>query len=122
MGKNKDMQELTNLMAKALRHKIGSIVNKDEFYANKYAKDAENIMKEAEKVLLRLEFANANQRLASSSRPPPRKPTGYDKVKIKEELKIKLQKELEQKDFLDNRKFEIMDEEINNSLKEFDLE
>ena len=104
MGKNKDMQELTNLMAKALRHKIGSIVNKDEFYANKYAKDAENIMKEAEKVLLRQNW------------------NSYDKAKIKEGLKIKLQKELEQKDFLDNRKFDIMDEEINNSLKEFDLE
>ena len=103
MGKNKDIQELTNLMTKALRHKIGSIVNKDEFYANKYAKDAEVIMKEAEKVLLRQNWNN------------------YDKVKIRSQLKAKLLKELEQKDFLDNKKFEIMDEEINNALKEFYL-
>lgn len=34
MEKKKDINELTNLMSKALRHKIGSIVNKDEFYAN----------------------------------------------------------------------------------------
>src|SRR3989344_7531177 len=101
MGKSKDMQELTNLMTKALRHKIGSIVNKDEFYANKYAKDAEVIMKEAEKVLLRQNWNN------------------YDKVKIRGQLKAKLLKELKQKDFLDNKKFEIMDDEINNALKEF---
>ena len=103
MGKNKDIQELTNLMTKALRHKIGSIVNKDEFYANKYAKDAEVIMKEAEKVLLRQNW------------------NSYDKVKIRSQLKAKLIKELKQKDFLDNKKFEIMDEEINNALKEFYL-
>ena len=103
MGKNKDIQELINLMTKALRHKIGSIVNKDEFYANKYAKDAEVIMKEAEKVLLRQNWNN------------------YDKVKIRGQLKAKLLKELEQKDFLDNKKFEIMDEEINNAMKEFYL-
>lgn len=104
MGKNRDIDELTNLMTKALRHKIGSIVNKDEFYAGKYAKDAENIMKEAEKVLLRQNW------------------NSYDKLKIKEELRIKLRKELEQKDFLDNKKFEVMDNEIENALKEFDLD
>ena len=103
MGKNKDIQELASLMTKALRHKIGSIVNKDEFYANKYAKDAEVIMKEAEKVLLRQNWNN------------------YDKVKIRGQLKAKLLKELKQKDFLDNKKFEIMDDEINNALKEFYL-
>ena len=103
MGKNKNIEELTNLMAKALRNKIGSIVNKDEFYAGKYAKDAENIMKEAEKVLLRQNW------------------NSYDKLKIKEELRAKLRKDLEQKDFLDNKKFEIMDSEIEKALKEFDL-
>ncbi|MEK6949199.1 MAG: hypothetical protein AABX34_03190 [Nanoarchaeota archaeon] len=103
MGKNKDIDELTNLMTKALRHKIGSIVNKDEFYAAKYAKDAEVFMKEAEKVLLR---RNWNR---------------YDKEKIRGQLKIKLQKELEEKDFLDSKKFDIMDEEINKALKELDL-
>jgi len=104
MGKSKDMDELTNLMTKALRHKIGSIVNKDAFYANKYAKDAEIIMKEAEKVLLRQNWNN------------------YDKVKIKGQLKIKLQKELEKKDFLDNKKFDIMDEEIDKALGVFELD
>jgi len=103
MGKNKDIDELTNLMTKALRHKIGSIVNKDEFYAHKYAKDAENIMREAEKVLLRQNWNN------------------YDKEKIKGELKTKLHKELKEKEFLNDKKFDIMEDEINKALREFDL-
>ncbi len=98
------MQELANLMSKALRHKIGSIVNKDEFYSGKYAKDAENILKEAEKVMLR---HNWNK---------------YDKAEIKEQLRAKLRKELEEKDFLDNKKFGIMEGEINKALNELGLE
>jgi len=104
MGKNKDTQELANLMTKALRHKIGAIVNKDEFYADKYAKDAEIIMKEAEKVALRQNWSN------------------YDKEKIKKNLRAKLHKELKEKDFLSDKKFDIMDEEIDMALKEFDLD
>ena len=104
MGKNKDIDELTNLMTKALRHKIGSIVNKDEFYAAKYSKDAENIMKEAEKVLLRQNW------------------NSYDKARIMRQLRAKLRKELEQKDFLDNKKFDIMDSEIEKALEGFDLD
>jgi|GEM_PF-3119655 len=104
MWKNRDMQELANLMSKALRHKIGSIVNKDEFYSGKYAKDAENILKEAEKVMLR---HNWNK---------------YDKAEIKEQLRAKLRKELEEKDFLDNKKFGIMEGEINKALNELGLE
>ena len=41
MGKNKDICELTNILAKALRHRIGAIVNSDELYAQKYARDAD---------------------------------------------------------------------------------
>ncbi len=97
------MQELTNLMSKALRHKIGSIVNKDEFYAGKYAKDAENIMREAEKVMLR---HNWNK---------------YDKAEVKEQLTAKLRKELEEKEFICNKKFGLMEGEINTALKELGL-
>ncbi len=104
MGKNRDLQELTNLMSRALRHKIGSVVNKDEFYSGKYAKDAENIMKEAEKVILRHNWNRG------------------DKLKIKELLEVKLKKELEEKTFLDSKKFDIMDEELGKALKELGLD
>lgn len=103
MGKKDDIEQLTNLMSKALRHKIGSIVNENEIYAAKYAKDAENIMKEAEKIL---NIRNWNN---------------YDKEKIKEKLRKKLEKELEEKEFLNNKKFEIMDEEIDKALHAFGL-
>lgn len=104
MGKKEGINKLTNLMAKSLRHKIGSIVNNDEFYTNKYAKDADTLMKEAEKVLLN---HNWNQ---------------HDKINIKNKLRKKLHKELTEKDFLHNKKFEIMDKEINKTLKDFNLE
>lgn len=103
MGKNRDVDHLTNLMAKALRHKIGAIVNKDEIYANKYAKDSENIMKEAKKVLLRHNWDND------------------DKIEIRRQLRIKLHRELEEKDFLNDEKFDIMDEEMDKALRDFEL-
>lgn len=103
MGKKNDIEQLTNLMSRALRHKIGSIVNENEIYAAKYAKDAENILKEAEKVIKEYNWNN------------------YDKEEIKQKLRKKLKKELEEKEFLDNKKFEIMNEEINKLLVIFNL-
>lgn len=103
MGKKSDLKELTNLMSKSLRHKIGSIVNENELYADKYAKDAEILMKEAEKILYK---QNWNRK---------------DKDEIKKLLKKKLLIELEKKDFLDDKKFDIVDNEIEKSLKKFNL-
>jgi len=100
MGKKDDIDELTNLMSRALRHKIGSIVNENEIYAAKYAKDAEIIMKEAEKITSKKNWDND------------------DKEKIREKLRKKLEKELIEKDFLDDKKFEIMDEEIDKALSD----
>lgn len=98
MSKNQNIHKLTTVLAISLRHKIGSIVNKDEIYAQKYAKDYEIFLKEAVKVSLR---ENWNEE---------------DKAKIKNELKRKLKKELEKREFIDNKKFDIMDKEINEIL------
>ncbi|MBI5065721.1 hypothetical protein HZA97_05790 [Candidatus Woesearchaeota archaeon] len=103
MSKTSAIKELTNLLTKSLRHKIGSIVNENEFYANKYAKDAEVILKHAEKVALEHSWNEE------------------DKKTIKVQLKKKLKKELEEKNFINNKKFEMMEEEINETLKELDL-
>lgn len=103
MGKKSNIKELTNLMSKSIRHKIGSIVNENELYASRYARDAEVLMKEAQKVLFR---ENWNKK---------------DKEKIKDLLEKKLLNELTKKDFLDNKKFEIMDKELKIALKEFNL-
>ncbi|MCX6748175.1 MAG: hypothetical protein NT076_01075 [Candidatus Pacearchaeota archaeon] len=103
MGKKDIIDELTNLLAISLRHKIGSIVNQNEIYASKYAKDADVLMNEAKRDALK---ENWNQ---------------YDKLNIKEILQKKLKLELEKKDFLDSKKFEIMDEEIEIALVTLDL-
>lgn len=103
MGKKDNIDQLTNLMSRALRHRIGSIVNENEIYASKYAKDAENIMSEAEKAANRYSWNND------------------DKKKIREKLRKKLEKELTEKDFLDDKKFEIMDDEMDKALVELDL-
>ena len=103
MSKKSIIEELTNLLSVSLRHKIGSIVNKNEIYAQKYARDYEVLLKEAQKLTLEINF---NQ---------------YDKINIKSKLKIKLKKELEEKEFIDNSKFDIMDLEIDKPLKELGL-
>jgi len=103
MGKTSDIHELTNILAKALRHRIGAMVNSNEIYAEKYAKDADLLVKEAKKTALRQNW------------------NSYDKNQIKNELKKKLRIELENKDFLDSKKFDIMDEEMNKVLKELEL-
>lgn len=103
MSKTNTIHELANLLAIALRHKIGSIVNQNEIYAQKYARDYEVLFKEAEKI--------AEQYNWSSE----------DKLLIKQETRKKLQQELEKKDFLDNKKFEIMDKELDNALKSLNL-
>lgn len=103
MGKKQDLNELTNILSVALRHKIGSIVNENEFYSQRYAKDAENLMKHAEKIALRQNWNNE------------------DKIKIKTLLKEKLRKELEEKEFLDDKKYEIMDDEIQSVLQNLKL-
>ena len=99
MSKNQNIHELTNILSIALRHKIGSIVNKNEIYAQKYAKDYEIFLKEAVKISLKENWNDS------------------DKIKIKNELKGKLRDELEKREFIDNRKFDIMGKEINNILE-----
>ncbi|MBI2628747.1 hypothetical protein HYW74_01545 [Candidatus Pacearchaeota archaeon] len=103
MGKKQVIQEMTNILAVALRHKIGSIVNKEEIYAGKYAKDAEVLLKEAKKMAMK---ENWNI---------------YDKAKIKQELIRRLKKELQEKDFIDDTKFDIMKIEMEKVLINMEL-
>jgi len=103
MNRSKTIHELTNILAIALRHKIGSIVNQNEIYAQKYAKDSEILLKQAEKIVCSKNW------------------NSQDKEMIKEELKKKLSIELEKKPFLDIKKFDVMENEISNALKMLNL-
>src|SRR3989344_6749597 len=98
MGKNSDMDELTNLLSLALVHKIGGIVNPDEIYSEKYRKESDAFLKKAVRVALR---QNWNKE---------------DKIRIKEILTSKLRKNLEKRDFLNDKKFEFMEDEMINVL------
>jgi len=98
MSKKQILDEFTNILAVALRHKIGSMVNPNAIYAERYAKDSEIFFKQAEKIK---EQGNWNHR---------------DKTEIKEELKRKLRNELEKKPFLPDEKYNLMDGEINKAL------
>ena len=99
MSKKRIIHELTTVLAIALRHKIGSIVNPDGIYAEKYANDSEILMREAKRIVIRKNWNND------------------DKISIKKELKRKLEQELEKKEFLNNRKFGLIDKEVERALK-----
>lgn len=103
MNKRKTIAELTNILAIALRHRIGSIVNSNEIYASKYAKDADVLIKEAQKLSLR---QNWNKE---------------DKQEIKKQTKEKLRVELEKKDFIENRKYTLIDKETHDVLLSLNL-
>jgi len=103
MSKKQILDEFTNTLAVALRHKIGGMINPSAVYAERYAKDSEMFFKQAEKIK---EQGNWNYK---------------DKIDIKEELKRKLRNELEKKDFLPDKKYDLMDREINNALTNLNL-
>ncbi len=103
MSKKDNIRKLTKFLALSLAHKIGSMTNLRDPYAGKYEKEGDAYFVRANKVSFSENWNN------------------YDKVEIKIELKKKLKAELERKDFLDNRKFDFMDEEINKALLSLDL-
>ncbi len=74
MGKRGLISEIANLLAIALRHRIGSIVNENEVYTQKYARDAEVLIKQAKKLIARKNW------------------NFQDKKEIKRQLKLKLKK------------------------------
>jgi len=103
MGKKDDVKELVALLSLALTHRIGSLVNPNELYSEKYRKESDVFLKQAKKVSLRHNWNEA------------------DKAKIKEFLKRKLMENLERRDFLDNKKFRFMEKEISNVLSLLEL-
>ena len=98
MGKKRDIKELVTLISLALTHKIGSLVNPNEIYSEKYRKESDSFLKKAIKISLK---QNWNK---------------DDKAKIKELLKKKLKDDLKKRDFIDDKKFSLIDDEINNVL------
>ena len=90
-------------MAHSLSHRIGSIVNRNNPYARKYFKEAVNFFNLAKKASTEENWNN------------------FDKSEIKTMLKKELIDELTKKIFLDNKKFELVDKEVERVLKELNL-
>ena len=103
MGKRDNIEQLIKFLTYAVVHRIGSIVNIKEIYANKYKKESEGFMKSAKEVSFKENWNN------------------YDKTNIKEKLKNKVYNELLKRDFINEKKFEIMDAEIEKVLDELNL-
>jgi len=103
MGKNDIIKELTKLLSHAVVHRIGSVVNNKEIYAEKYRKESDGFMKSAKETSVKENW------------------NSYDKAIIKNKLKKGVYDELIKRDFLDKKKFDIMDEEIEKVLSELDL-
>jgi len=103
MSKKDNIRKLTKFLALSLAHKIGSMTNLRDPYAGKYEKEGDAYFVRANKVSFSENWNN------------------YDKIKIKTELKNKLKAELERKDFLDNKKFDLMDKEIDKALDSLGL-
>jgi hypothetical protein len=103
MNKRKGIEEITNILSRALRHEIGSKVIEDPYRKDKYAKDAEILFNEALKIAQRFNFNE------------------LDFAQIKRTLKSKLNNELEGKDFIPDSKFELIDKTIESAISRLNL-
>lgn len=98
MSKKDNINKLITFLVLAISHKIGGMVNPNEIYASKYRKEYDNYIKLANEISFEENF------------------NSYDKKEIREKLRGKLKEELERKDFIDNKKFDIMEEETEKTL------
>ena len=103
MSKIKNINKIINMLATALRHEIGALVDIEELYVDKYKKEANARIKRASDIIKKCNF-NID-----------------DKYSIKIRLKEKLQKDLENRDYISDEKFDIVDEEVDKVLRELDL-
>ena len=71
----------------------------DEIYDEKYLKESSHFLESAKEIYFKENW------------------NSYDKQKIKDELKIMLNKELKKRDFIENKKFDLVDKEIEIALK-----
>ncbi|MEK6855777.1 MAG: hypothetical protein AABX66_01315 [Nanoarchaeota archaeon] len=103
MSKADSLKTLVILLAKGLCHKIGSIVNSNAVYSQKYLKEADNFFNLARDI--------SNEEHWNLS----------DREKIKEELIRAVRIELERRDFLDEKKFDYILKEVEWILKELGI-
>ncbi len=94
MGKREQIKEIARFAALAVVHKIGGLLNPNAIYAEKYKKEYLNFVQQAENLLL---GRNWNRQ---------------DREAIREETGKQAQLELRRREYIGEKKFEIMNGEI----------
>ncbi len=103
MGKRDNIKELAVFITQALAHRIGRIIDENALHAEKYRKETLNFMKLAEQVKMKENWNSS------------------DLILLRETVKNNLERELARRTYIDNRKFDIMGEEIEKVLRELEL-
>jgi len=103
MGKSAKIEEVVNRLAVALRHRIGALLGTNKDYAKRYLYDSIELINQAREIVIDLHL------------------NVEDKQELKIKLSHKLQKELEVKEFIPEKKFQIMNSEIDKVLRELGI-
>jgi hypothetical protein len=100
MSKKEEINKLVSALANSLTHEIGAIVNEKSLYVEKYRKESENFIVISKDIL---NVLNLNRE---------------DKAHIRAALKIELDKELTKRNYLDIKKFKLVDQKIEEVLRD----
>ena len=100
MGKQKEIGEIAGFIAFAALHKIASLLNPSAIYAEKYRKEYTNFVKQAEHI-----FLGKNWNMD-------------DKDKIRAEAQKQAHNALQSRDYIEKKKFKLLDREITEVLEE----
>ncbi len=103
MSKKRVRKEIVNRIATSIVHKIGSIVNSSHPYALKYSKEARELLEQASQVARKENWNDEDKKI------------------IHEEVRRKVQKELQSRDFLAEKKFALAEQEIAIALTALNL-
>jgi len=97
------MSDRVLLNSGLMRTADASVEFKNFSYAGKYKKEYDTYLQQAKEIAFEENF------------------NYYDKTEIKEKLTKKLRTELEKRDFIDNKKFDLIEGEVNNALSTLNL-
>ena len=103
MGKSDHLQTLARMIALAVAHKIGYLIQSDSDYAKKYQKEYMNFMRQAESINF-LEHWN-----------------DFDKEQILQISRKKVTDELSARTYLKAEKFTIIEKELFNVMHDLGL-
>jgi len=103
MSKKDDMYKLIRFSTLALAHIIGSIVNNEASYSSKYLREYKNFLNQAKNISRKIKLNKTEEEEFTLM------------------LKNDLKSELSKRDFLSDEKFNYIEKEVNDFIKELKL-